>query len=369
VIAVGISEQAVRRAELERRIGEYHDKTIADVLEVISYVRDNGDSVIAGGSLALGLGNRLSDLDVLVAGDSTVDSSRVPLEHFAGTLRVDVWKLHQGLIEETFQRAERSLATEGSLRGAFGDVDHETDLKLLHRVAFGILLDGPPLEPAWGRDYPAIARDLVVREYCERLRESALLAQLAVRAGRPIAAAINARLVVEEALHATIAARGLPFTGDKWLRERLAHDAPELDSLYRPYATLPDRGRHCAGFVAGALDTARALTGLDLTADRLAAEAAWQSSGLRCIGVGGAHMLLSTRFGALWQLEPGEAAAWERLAARAAVDDDATWPCDELDTDEATLCLGLFERGVISLAWRRGVPLSDLTVVAGEEWE
>jgi Nucleotidyltransferase domain len=363
---VSTSQDGVRRAELERRIGEYHDKTVADVLEVISYLRDEGDRVIAGGSLALGLGNRLSDLDVLVAGDRTIDSSRVPLEHFVGSLRVDVWKLDRGLIEATFERAERALAAEGPLGGAFGDVDHETDLKLLHRVAFGILLDGPPFEPRSGHHYEAIARDLVVREYAERLRESALLAQLAVQAGGPIAAAINARLVVEEALHATIAARGLPFTGDKWLRERLAHGLPELESLYRPYAALPDRREQCAAFVAGALETAGALTGLDLSSDRLADGAAWRSRGLRAIAVGESHVLLSSRFGALWQLEGSEVAAWESLARTGTDDGNAAWPCDELDEDQTRLCFGLFERGLISLAWARGLPVSELAVVARE---
>lgn len=361
-----MNHEAERRAELERRIGEYHGTTVRDVLDTIAYLRDAGDCVIAGGSLALGLGNRLSDLDVLVGGDRTVGSSRVPLEHFVGSLRVDVWKLSVGLIEETFERAERALASERSVGGTFGDVDHETDLKLLHRVAFGIVLDGPPLEPASGRDYAAIARDLVVREYAERLRQSALLAQLALAAARPIAASVNARLVVEEALHVTIAARGLPFTGDKWLGERLAHALPELDALYRPYATLPDRGEDCAPFVAGALETARALTGLDLHSDRLVPEAAWQCRSLRAIQVGGAHMLLSTRFGALWELDAAEVAAWERLAGTASDDDCAVWPCDRLDEDQAALCFGLFERGVIALAWARGVPLSGLALVAEE---
>jgi hypothetical protein len=355
-----------RRAELERRIAEYHDNTVADVLEVISYLRDEGDCVIAGGSLALGLGNRLSDLDVLVAGDRTIDSSRVPLEHFAGSLRVDVWKLDYGLIEKTFKQAELALTADGPLAGAFGDVDHETDLKLLHRVAFGILLDGPPLEPASAHDYEAIARDLVVREYAERLRESALLAQLAVQAGRPIAAAINARLLMEEALHATIAARGLPFTGDKWLGERLADGLPELESLYRRYAALPDRGQHCGAFVADALETAEALTGLDLSRDRLADGAAWRSSGLRAIEVGDAHMLLSSRFGALWQLDGGEVAAWDDLACAATDDGSWSWPCDDLDEEQTKLCFGLFERGLISLVWARGLPVSELALVAQE---
>jgi hypothetical protein len=355
-------DSSARRAQLERRIREYHDTTIADVLEVISYLRDEDDCVIAGGSLGLGLGNRLSDLDVVVAGTRTVGSSRVPLEHFVKSLRVDVWKLDHRLIDGTFERAEQALAAEGSLQGGFGDVDHETDLKLLHRVAFGIRLDGPELPLASERDYGAIARDIVVREYAERLRESALLAQLAVELERPVAAAINARLAVEEALHATIAARGLSFSGDKWLNERLRHDAQDLESLYLPYSMLPERGADCAAFVAGALATAAHVTGLELSADAIRGEASWRNSDLRCFQVGRAHMLLSIKTGGIWELEGDEVAAWERMTGEHRDGDgDQSWPCDSLDPAEMRLCQLLFERGVMTLMWARGVPLAEFT--------
>src|SRR5947209_17122358 len=105
-----VTEQAARLAQLERKIEEYHDVSLAEVLEIISYLRDEADSVIAGGSLALGLGNRSSDLDIVIAGEH-VEPAAVPLEHFVKTLRVDVWKRAQTDVDQVFARAEAGLAS------------------------------------------------------------------------------------------------------------------------------------------------------------------------------------------------------------------------------------------------------------------
>ena len=133
-------------SQLAARLQNYHSVTIEQVLKMVDYVRDEGDSVIAGGSLAVGLGNQLSDLDVVVAGGDTTMSSRVPLEHFVGSLRIDVWKMSQALIDSVFERAGRSLRQQGRLDELFANLDDEVNLKLLHRIAFGITLDGPGLQ-------------------------------------------------------------------------------------------------------------------------------------------------------------------------------------------------------------------------------
>jgi hypothetical protein len=359
--------EIARREELAARVEAYHGVTLEQVLADVEYLRDAGDSVIAGGSLAYGLGNHLSDLDLLVAGSTTVESSRVPIEHFVGSLRVDVWKLAQDLIEETFDRAEEALESPAALHGSFGDVDHETDLKLLHRIAFGVVVDGAGIEPPPGRDYHGVAAGLVVREYAERMRSSALLAQLALPAGRPLLAVVNARQVVEEALNATIASRGVPFSGDKWLRERLAGEAADLAGLYEPFGRLPeDPGRDAARFVEDALAVCRRLWGLDLATATLATAARWGNTDLRAAKVGEDRLLLSARFGALWSLDEGEAEAWDRLAATVDADEpEASWPLAECDAATLALCLRLHEHGLLELRWSDGVSIRELDA-AGE---
>jgi hypothetical protein len=351
------------RRELASRIERFHGITLEQVLAEIEYLRDAGDTVIAGGSLAYGLGNGLSDLDMLVSSPAMVKSSRVPLEHFVGSLRVDVWKLGQGSIEGSFGRAEKALANEGPLLGEFGDVDHEDELKLLHRIAFGVVVDGRGLElDGEGRDCRGVASDLLMREYAERMRAAALVAQLALGASRPIAAVVNARLAVENALNAAVTQRGFPFIGDKWLGERLDAEMPELARLYRPFRRLPaDPARDGAGFVAASLRTCTEMWRLELELDALAALARWHGmEDLRLAKVGVDQLLVAPRLGAIWELGGGEAETWRRLAAAEDGEQDQGWELAGRDPEEMALCVRLYERGLLGLAWSEGVPIGAL---------
>lgn len=350
-----------RRRELAHRIERFHGVTIEQVLAEIAYLREAGDTVIAGGSLAYGLGNGLSDLDMVVSCPAVVKSSRVPLVHFVGSLRVDVWKLGQGSIEGSFGRAEVALAGEQQLLGEFGDSDDEEEFKLLHRIAFGIVLDGRELElKRGGRDPEEVASDLVTREYAERLRAAALVAQLALRAERPVAAVVNARLAVEYALNAALTERGLPFVSDKWLGERLDPAMPELAGLYEPFRSLPaDPDREGAAFVDAALQACAELWELELRIDALAALARWQGAEeLQLVAVGSEPLLLAPHSGAAWELEEDEAGVWRGLMAAADGAEGDGWAVAECDRDGLALCVRLFECGLLSLRWTEGVPIA-----------
>ena len=355
-----------RRAALEARIQQFHGVSFEQVLSEIEYLRDAGDSVIAGGSLAYGLGNHLSDLDLVVGGPTTVDSTGIPLEHFMGSLRVDVWKLAQGLIEGTFERAREALEGHGPLVGSFGDVDHEDELKLMHRMVFGVVIDGSGLEFPPHLDCSGIATALVVREYAERMRTSALQAQLALKSGRPLAAVVTARLAVEEALNAAVINRGLPFTGDKWLRERLMNDARDLAGSYEPFRQLPeDPAAGAAAFVDEALATCSDLWGVDLNLDALMEDAYWQNSDLELFTVGDDRLLVSAEVGALWSLTEGETKAWKALAADREQQSVTTWSVRDCSAEASTLCLRLHEQGALRLRWTVGVRVDELEATRG----
>lgn len=346
------ANQNARRREFESRIEEYHGVAFNEVLEVIDYLREEADCALVGGSFAYGLGNQRSDLDIVLAGPPDVDTSRVPLEHWVRSLRVDVWKLTRQQIDEVFARAEQGLCSEDPFDGEFGDVTEQADLKLLHRIAFGLHIDGPPLEPSTKRDYRQIARDLVRREYAERMRESALVAQLALAAGHEVAALTHARVLVEEALNATMAARGVPFTGDKWLRERLV-DTPELEREYAAVAVLPGADE-AAGFVETATSIAERLSGLDLSVGALSHDAAWQNTDVQLMPVGDSRVLLSIEQGAVWEIDAAETEIWEQL------DSSGRWPCETCDPAQTQLAFGLYASGVLKLRWTRGLPIDQL---------
>jgi hypothetical protein len=302
---------------------------------------------------------------MVVSSPDLVKSSRIPLEHFVGSLRVDVWKLGQKSVEGSFRRAEKALAGRGQLLGDFGDIDHEDEFKLLHRIAFGVVVDGCRLElEAEGRDCRGVASNLVTREYAERMRASALVAQLALRAGRPLAAVVNARLAVESALNAAVTKRGFPFTGDKWLGERLDAEVPELTNLYEPFRRLPvDPAGDGEGFVEAALHVCAEMWKIELGFDALAALARWHSTdNVQLAKVGADQLLLAPRSGAIWELNESEADLWRRLAAARDGEQDDAWGLADSDAEGLKLCVRLYERGLLDLSWTEGVPIGALDV-------
>jgi hypothetical protein len=338
----------------------HHGVSLEQILGEVEYLRDEGDTVIAGGSLVYGFGNHLSDLDLVITGPTTIESSRVPIEHFIGSLRVDVWKLALGLVEDSFDRAERALADDQALLGSFGDMEHDDELKLLHRIAFGIVVDGDGIE-SQGRDYCTVASALVVREYIERMRTSALLAQLALRAGRAVAAVVNARLTVEDALNAAVAYQGLPFSGGKWLGERLANQASDLAPVYEPFRQLPETPhQEATQFVQGVLATCVEMWGLDLGIDALVSSANWTNADLRVAEIGADRLLLSPGFGALWSLDEKEIKIWHQLVSAGTRKTDAIWDLSACDAEALSMCLCLHEHGLVDLRWTKGVVIDDL---------
>ncbi len=327
-----------RRQQVDARLRGYHEVGLADVLDCVGYLREEGDTVIAGGSLAWGLGNRLSDCDVVVVGAGT-SPSRVPLEHWVKTLRIDAWtRSHEG-VARLFAHAAAALESAAPIQGSFGTQEEEQQLKLLHRLAFGLRVDGPPLE---GVDVD-VARALLTREYAERARESVFIARIALDAGRLLAATTNARLAVEETLHMVLARRGVPFTGDKWLQERLISTAPDLREHHDRFSALPDAGEEAA-FVAAALELVAELGGRDPGTDG----AVWSAPGLVLHSPGGReHFLLSPDLGGMWELTAEEAEVWRGLAEREEWRDCAA--------AETALLAGLYELGLAGLTWDEGI--------------
>lgn len=361
-MAVSTTEQDNRRSGLEGQIRSHHGVSLDQVLEVIDYLREDGDSVLAGGSLAYGLGNGRSDLDIVMAGPATQESSsRMPLEHFVESLRVDVWKLRQDEIDELFLRARQLVVDEQPMAGVFGTVLEQADLKLLHRIAHGIVLDGPPLVPGEVRDYRNVARDVIVREYAERMRGSLYVAQLALAAGDWIGAAVNARFGVEEALQAVLAARSLPFSDNKWLQVRLAGDAPDLRPVYRPFSVLPHAPSGVSAFVDGAVRCAEELTGVELRAVALVSCARWQNTDLRLHRAGPVRLLMSSSQGVVWELDERDVESWESLEVQ-----DGSWACEACSGAQMELCFELYRQGALQLEWTRGLPVAELGI-RGEE--
>lgn len=376
---------ADRRARLDERLRDYHDGTgLTEMLELLDYLRDPGDSVIAGGSLSIGLGNVLSDLDVVLVGDAT-RTSAVPLQHWLekggtagpagdggdatgtpapGSVRIDVWTRSTANVDELFTEAEEALASPTPLLRVFGNTEQEQQLKLLHRIAFGVLVDGDPVQPTTpsSRTPQEIAVDLLTREYAERLRESAMIARLAASAGRLLTASFSARQALEEALHAVLHAGGVPFSGDKWLQEQL-RPFPDLLALHARFLDVPRRSTGAAevhSYIDGALADAEDLLGLSLSPADLTFGLQWKAPPLTLLPLAGQHLLVDAQAGTSWALDDADADAWERLAS--ARTDDGLIPHPVGHASATALAVRLHEQGVFTPTWQHGVPITALTI-------
>lgn len=352
-----------RASRLEARLQGYHGQGLADVLDLIDYLRDEGDTVIAGGSLSIDQGNKLSDLDMVVVGPST-NTSAVPLEHFVGSLRVDAWTRSTADIEALYAQAEAALASDGPMIGEFGTTAQEQQLKLLHRIAFGVVIEGEPVRPSpSGRDTQEVARDLLTREYAERARESLTVAALAHAAESDLTAATVARMGVEEALHAVLHARGLPFSGDKWLAEQI-QAFPDLHALHEQISQLPAKGEPLAPYTERALALGTQLLGVDLSLGAVGPDLCWEHEELTLLPIGKRRLLTSELHGTGWELEPEEAELWKGfIEAKGEGEDTFDHPTDH-PVAEAFL-LRMYEVGMVRLKWKRGLPLAALSIDLG----
>ncbi len=352
-----------RTSRLEARLQGYHEQGLADVLELIDYLRDEGDTVIAGGSLSIDQGNKLSDLDMVIVGPTT-NTSAVPLEHWVGSLRVDAWTRATAEIEALYAQAEAALASDGPMVGEFGTTAQEQQLKLLHRIAFGVVIEGEPVQPTTsGRSTQEVARDLLTREYAERARESLAMAALAHAAGSDLTAATVGRMGVEEAFHAVLHARGVPFSGDKWLAEQV-QAFPDLSAQYDAIIQLPAKGEPLAPYTAHVLALGSELLGTDLSLAAVGPDLAWEHEELTLLPIGKRRLLTSELHGTGWELEPEEAELWKGFVDSKG-EDETTFDHPTGDGAAEAFLLRMYEVGMVRAKWKRGLPLSALSIDLG----
>ncbi|MGH2907074.1 MAG: hypothetical protein ACRDKI_09955 [Solirubrobacterales bacterium] len=334
------------RERTESRLKRYHDVAFDDVLEAIDWLAKPGDTIICGGSLVFGLGNRLSDLDILFVGDQEWGNTRVPLEHFVNTLRVDSWRATRPSIDEMFALAEGALQSDAPLQGLFGDVHRDEELQLMHRIAFGIVLRGEANEQHEARG--RLAQRIAVREFMERCRHEIFLAQVSAKYGRRYAAVLASRRAVEDAVNAQIYSDA-PFSQEKWLVDLVA-GRPDLASRYEPFRSTPDLREH-AEFTKRATDVCEDLIGTVLDLKTLSSQCAWTGDLPQVFPIGSGHSVVGLGDGTHWPIEEREFDALNRLLAH----ETKAWEFASCDEDEGRLCFELFERGLIDLTWHESL--------------
>ena len=220
-----------------RRVG----LTPETVVDVLGSCLDT-DRVFLVGSLAAGLGNADSDVDIHVFVPDFAPGL-VPMLFFANRTRLDLLRYEAGAPAAALAKTPHvSVAMLGG-RCALGALPGMTDLKRLSRWATAVALheDTVPVfdEAEMARVGAALVRLAVDGTVC-----AAALAAVMQAAGSPYAPLAWSR-AAELALEVVVRAAGEIFVGDKWLptKARRCHLPPSLLAAARRVGSSAEYAR------------------------------------------------------------------------------------------------------------------------------
>jgi hypothetical protein len=190
--------------------------TAADIAAVGGSILDGGRAYLVG-SLAQGFGNRGSDVDIYLFGD-TVTSDTAPYLFFVGSVPVDVECFPQRRVADTI--ADLTVPTVGTACGpvALSAAPRGRNRLLLTRWTSAIPLDAAH-GPLLGGHETTVIRAHLLRHCVEQTVLHAALAELVELAGG--SADDLWRHSGRALLDLMCTARGYPPIGTKWLPARL----------------------------------------------------------------------------------------------------------------------------------------------------
>ncbi|WUI01735.1 nucleotidyltransferase domain-containing protein [Spirillospora sp. NBC_00431] len=184
-----------------------------EVIDVLGSCLD-GDEVYLVGSLAAGLGNAGSDVDLHVFVRERAEGV-VPMLFFAGRTRLDLVHYETGTPSAALARTPTRNVALLDGRCALGPLPPMTDLKRLSRWATSVpLYEGTP--PIFTPEETARIAAALVRLAIDVAVRAAALASVMAAARAPLAGLAWSR-AAEAAVEAAVRARGEIFVGDKWL--------------------------------------------------------------------------------------------------------------------------------------------------------
>jgi hypothetical protein len=284
---------------------------LPDVLELISYLRGEQDFAVVAGSVAVGLGNQASDLDVIVAGSGQESSAALPLTHFLGKVRVDVWRLDRAQLEELAERGRAALAEHAPVQAKLT----ESDIRILQRLAFGLVIDGRPGELLSSPEARAVVCELCERHFADAACRAAVISHLCGQDLDMVGSAWSARRALDAAGEARLARDGRPLIGAKWLYHRLRDHDPDWWAGIAAYTVLPASfaEQFAQSYVCLCLDMAGASLCLDLGYEALASRFEWRAREFRYQKLGDKHLLLDLKQYRVIEVLPEEARWWEQL--------------------------------------------------------
>jgi predicted nucleotidyltransferase len=236
---------AVRDRAVERfraRLRMTHAIEVDGIVDAVSYLVEPDDTVIFGGSLAFGFGNRSSDLDIIVVSGGK-DDDAIPVQRFIDGLRVEVWRIAAARLREVINRADAATRAHDPIEDAFEDV------RLLTRVGYGPVWAGRTPSELFGCDVPRICSDFMVARLTQACAVRLGYADLAMRQPDVLHAAHQSRAALEMAVQAVLTRRTQTFPGRKFLYQQAQRDDEDLFRTLTSCAVIPAQRGECTDYV------------------------------------------------------------------------------------------------------------------------
>jgi hypothetical protein len=303
------SLERISANKLARRLKESEKKTIQRYAEMAERVSFAGEAVILGGSLAFGLGNRKSDIDILILDSTSSGRSPGPFQFFESGDRVEITRLQVADLDSLAKDIADRLGESGSLT-----VPHEK-IRELSRAAFGCHIAGRAIDEAVDARLRRTCQEAVLAGSTTSARKHALVALLAAEQEDLATACWNARGAVDAALQWSLLAAGHPYAGSKWLYEQARAEpglAAEWEAV-QPCLRIPrDRdGRRehlarCFAVFEPTFLTEPTLAGLG-------ADAGWRCGTLELCRLAGRRVVVDPETNTVTEIDPGRVPGLRRL--------------------------------------------------------
>lgn len=323
------------REDLARHLGKLGKPDLIDIIGSAQRVAQPNESIMIVGSLALGLGNRSSDIDLLIINPGEPDRPNGPFQFFVDDERIEIIRVAQTPLRATVDDLARRLDAGQPI-----GLGQERE-RLLSRVAHGAQVAGAPVDAEFEAHLATVWQRAILRRTRESVRKHALVAALAVDQGDDLVASWNGRGAVEAVLQLGALRAGLPYAGAKWLYEQL-RGRPELAAateLLRLPRTPAERHAHTAACLAEAATALGTGTGLA----ELGADARWDGGGLHSRRLFDRSVLVNTEHNTVHELTAEQASAWQELAGR---------PVGTESRPARALAWRLYLDGAVDLRWQ-----------------
>ncbi|NSC25222.1 hypothetical protein FM076_30360 [Streptomyces albus subsp. chlorinus] len=335
-----LDRKSVEELALRLKIsGKSPIRRYVELAERISFA---DEAIILGGSLAFGLGNRKSDIDILLLDSTSGGRPPGPFQFFESGDRVEITRVRTGELASLADDIASSLGRSAPLTLPY------TKIRELSRAAFGCHVAGPALDGAVDARLRRTCQEAMLTSSTASAGRHALVALLAAEQDDLATACWNARGATDAALQWMLLKAGHPYAGSKWLYEQ-ARSKPGLAGAWevvRPCLRIPRDRAGQREHLARCLDVFERTFSTEPVLGVLGADAGWQRGALELCRLAGRHVVVDPESSTVTEIDAGTVPGLRRLFGLAPGE---ALPVSSSDPSERAAIWPLYASGLVRL--------------------